>query len=171
MEIKIIDLKVEKLKRNSFKPYGEIIKKNKNEVPSFSNKDVNLWSCVEYLNMGGGLSQIYWLELVNRGNFICDNLECHEQFTEVFVPVKGQTIIVLCNSNNNGTLNLDEIKAFFLDGTESITIRPNIYHNICFPLYKNTEFIHITRGKSSKLNGTTKINTVKKYGIQFDLIL
>jgi len=139
--MKTIEIKVEELKKESFKPYGDIIDVP-DASPDCSNDELDLYCGISEVKIDQGTGQFCWLHVKSRRPFICNNFECHKNTSEAMIPVSGQSIVLV--AANNPTSNLpdsDSIKAFFVDGTKGFNFRPNVWHWLPYPLSKQASFI------------------------------
>jgi len=74
--MKLVEIKIEELTGESFKPYGEIIGVPHTK-PDFSNDELNLWCGIDEVKVNKGVGQFCWLNVKSRRPFVCNNFECH----------------------------------------------------------------------------------------------
>jgi len=117
--MKLVEIKIEELTGESFKPYGEIIGVPHTK-PDFSN------------------DELCWLNVKSRRPFVCNNFECHINTSEAMIPVLGQSVVVVALPDNNSvSSNLPDpksIKAFFIDGSKGFNFKPKVWHCLIYLL-------------------------------------
>lgn len=145
----LLEINVRSLSEKEFHSYGSIIYKSKNNI-DFSNDLINIYSCVDKVELYDGDIQICLLEVKWPRRFICEKLECHKKCNEIFIPMNGQSLFVVARSDNEGNPDFGSLKVFYLDCTRGLCIKPQIWHWIPFPLFKNVYFTLITRKQTAK---------------------
>jgi len=112
--MKILNLK---LMQKLFQPFGRILENLPNEIPEVSEKG-NFNFYVIFKEFAEGW-QIGYLEQMGKN---LKELECHPTTPEVFVPIKGKSILLL--SVKPG----EEIVAFKLD--KPIILNRGVWHGV-----------------------------------------
>jgi len=112
--MKIITLE---LMQKLFQPFGRILENLPTEIPEVSEKDIfNFYVIFKEFAEGW---QIGYLEQMGKA---LKALECHPTTPEVFIPLKGESILLLSNKPE------EEIVAFKLD--KPIVLNRGIWHGV-----------------------------------------
>lgn len=171
--LNLIELKVERLDKNNFAPYGEIIGSQKVKA-DLENEDIAFYpgvSNIELTKNGGMLS---WLEIKKPREFICENLERHLNCTECLIPFGGSSIIVTALSKNindpKSPFDIESSKAFFIDGSTAINFKKGVWHWAPFPISLKAFFIVVFE-KETHINDLEIIDLKKDYSTTIKLML
>jgi|LDZT01.1.fsa_nt_gi ureidoglycolate lyase len=135
-----VEIKVEELNRESFKPYGDIIDVP-DTIPDSSNNELDLWCGISEVKIDEGVSQFCWLNVKSKRPFICNNFECHKSTSEAMIPISGQSIVLVANNSDSDLPVRDTTKAFFVNGRKGFNFKPNVWHWLPYPLSKQASFI------------------------------
>ena len=87
-------------------------------------------------------SKFSWFKVKHRNDFKYSNIERHSNTSEALIPIKGQSIILVGLPEKEGTgdvVQKDSLKAFYIDGSKGINLKPDIWHWIPFPLESEVE--------------------------------
>lgn len=82
--MKLVEIKIEELTGEAFKPYGEIIDVPHTK-PDFSNDELDLWCGIDEVKVDKGASQFCWLNVKSQRPFVCNNFECHINTSEAII--------------------------------------------------------------------------------------
>lgn len=122
---------------DSFAPYGSIIQKPER------GGDVER----DYLSWWGGLYDLDFEEqaslgvlTIKRRPFVVDQLERHIKAVEVFLPLKGVSLMPFADP-----ADINRCEAFIVDGTVGLVIDRGVWHFPPFPVTGEMEFILIVR--------------------------
>ena len=74
--MKLVEIKIEELTGESFKPYGKIIDVPHTK-PDFSNDKLDFWCGIDEIKIDKGVGRFCCLNVKSRRPFLCNNLECH----------------------------------------------------------------------------------------------
>lgn len=143
--MKRVEIKIEELTEESFKPYGNIVDVPKRK-PDYSNDDSDLWCEISEVKANQAAYQFCWLDVKRQRPFLCNHLECHLSTSETMIPISGQSIVVaaLPAELNAASLSLPDpksMKAFFIDHSKGFIFKPRVWHWLPYPLSKKASFI------------------------------
>ena len=171
--MKKVEIKVESLNYKSFVPYGKILGPSENK-PTFSSNEFDLWFGIDNVESNEGIAQFCWFEVKERRPFICDKFERHLKCSEAMIPVSGQSIIIVSLSKNNtddtASLDLETLKAFYLDGTKGINLKPGVWHWIPYPVSNQAHFILVLREGTDK-DDLEIMDLNKKFDLSIKFVL
>ena len=138
----MIEVQVEKLTEESFKEFGTVIG---GQVNAPSSEDIyDFWPDLDVVSTLKEDATLSLFVVKKQRPFICSTLERHTDCSEAVIPIEGPSIAVFTLSDKNGDLpDIKSAKAFFLDGSRSINIKPGIWHWIPFTLSEKSSFIVI----------------------------
>lgn len=145
----IKEIKVSKLERKSFSPYGTIISKPDSK-PYMSNVEFDFWLGIDDIIVKDEIPQINWFTIKSNPSFICSKFERHVNFTTTIIPVIGQCIMVFSLSKGNKKREsilpeINSIKAFYFDGTKGVNLKPGTLFWNRYPLTTEASFIVILK--------------------------
>jgi len=138
--MKLIEVKVEEMSRESFKSYGDVIDMPDTK-PDCSDDKLDLWCGISEVKIDQGTSQFCWLNVKSRRPFTCNNFECHKNTSEAMIPVSGQSIVLVANNSASNLPDRNTIKAFYVDGSKGFNFKPSVWHWLPYPLSKQASFI------------------------------
>lgn len=171
--MKLVEIKIEELTGESFKPYGEIIDVPHTK-PDFSNDELDLWCGIDEVKIDKGVSQFCWLNVKSQRPFLCNNLECHINTSEAMIPVLGQSVLVVALPDNKSvSSNLPDpksIKAFFVDGSKGFNFKPQVWHWLPYPLSTKASFILLFK-KGTPEEDLQIVNLNEELGLSIKIIL
>lgn len=171
--MKVIEIKIEELTIESFKPYGEVLEKPHTK-PNFSNEKLDLWCEIGEIKIDKGPSQFCWLNVKSQRPFVCDNLECHVNTSEAMIPVSGQSIVVVALPDNKSTSfnlpNPKSIKAFYSDGSKGFNFKPKVWHWLPYPLSTKASFILLFK-KGTQEKDLQVIKLSEEFNLSVKLVL
>lgn len=167
MKIKNHEINVLPLTRESFLPFGEVLlpsdnkidnidllssgyAKMSNEVPSDRLNDfdvLNYWG--DIANISQEPMRLGYLRPKKRP-LIVSWFERHVKGTQSFIPLGGKPSIFVVakgneNNNKDALPDLSLAKAFYLDGSSGLNIKPGTWHWTPFPIEDECDFIIIVR--------------------------
>jgi ureidoglycolate lyase len=145
-----IKIKAEILKVETFKPFGNVV-----DVPATrplaSNEALDYWDMVAEL--GTENFEVGFLVTKQRP-FEFKNMERHTKTVEMFIPLKGVSILPVAPpievENPNALPPVDKVKAFILDGAKAIIMKKGTWHWAPFPLSETATFTIILRKDTVK---------------------
>jgi len=171
--MKLIEIKIEELTEEFFKPYGEIIDAPHTK-PDFSNDELELWCGIDEVKVDKGASQFCWLNVKSQRPFLCNNLECHINTSEAMIPVLGQSVVVAALPGNysasSNLPDLKSIKAFFVDGSKGFNFKPRVWHWLPYPLSTKANFILIFK-KGTPGEDLHIVNLNEEFDLSIKIIL
>jgi len=170
--MKLIEIKIEELTEEFFKPYGEIIDVPHTK-PDFSNDELDLWCGIDEVKADKGTSQFCWLNVKSKRPFLCNNLECHINSSEAMIPVLGQSVVVVALPDNpvsSNQPNPKSIRAFFVDGSKGFNFKPRVWHWLPYPLSTKASFILLFK-KGTPEEDLNIVNLNEKFGLSIKLVL
>jgi ureidoglycolate lyase len=172
-KMKLVEIKIEELTGESFKPYGDIID-IPNRKPDFSDDDSDLWCGIGEVKVEKGASQFCWLDVKRQRPFLCNNLECHINTSETMIPVSGQSVVVVALPEQDSvSLNLPDpksIKAFFVNGSKGFNFKPRVWHWLPYPLSTKASFILLFK-KGTPEEDLRILNLNKECDLSIKIIL
>ncbi len=170
---KVIELKVNRLDKKAFEPYGEIIGPQKGK-PELETDDIDFYPQIGNMELSKPFGGFCWLEVKRPRQFICENLERHLKCTEAFIPFSGSTIFVIALSENmkdpKSPIAIDSIKAFFMDGSLAVNLKKGVWHWIPFPISDKASFIIVFEKETHK-EDCEIVDLKEKYNLSVKLIL
>lgn len=167
-----IELKIKKINENSFKKYGKVLDIPKNK-PTHSDKCFDIWMGFEDIFTKNNKSKFSWFKVKYRNDFGCINIERHLNTSEALIPIKGQSIIIVGLPGIKGSgeiVEKDSLRAFYIDGTKGINLKPGIWHWIPYPLDNEADFLLIFADKTDK-DDCEIIDLKEKMGIELKIVL
>lgn len=168
----ITELKIKKLSKNSFKKYGEILGIPKNK-PTHSNKCFDIWMGLEDIITKNNKPKFSWFKVKYRNDFRCVNIERHLNTSEALIPMRGQSIIIVGLSGikkSGEIIKKDSLRAFYIDGTKGINLKPGVWHWIPFPLDREADFLLIFADKTEN-DDCEIVNLKEKMDIELRIAL
>lgn len=172
-EIKVMEIKINRLNKKAFAPYGEIIGPQKVK-PDVENDDLVFYaglSDIELTKQGGIFC---WLDIKRSRQFICENLERHLKCSETFIPFVGSSIFVVGLSENikdiRSPIDVESIKAFFIDGSLAVNVKKGVWHWLPFPITEKASFILVIE-KETHIKDLEIIDLKKNYNLSVKPIL
>jgi ureidoglycolate hydrolase len=171
--VKVIELKVERLTGKAIAPYGEIIGKPAAK-PAIDNDDMSFSpgeSKLELAHKGGMFSL---LQIKRPRPFICENLERHLNCTEALIPLCGQTICVVALSKDmkdpKSPIDINSAKAFIMDGTLAVNLKVGAWHWIPYPISESASFVVVFE-KDTHVEDLEIVDLKKDYNVSLQFIL
>ena len=129
------------LTEENFKPYGTVIRRPQREG------DVER----DYLSWWGGLYDLDFNDTASMGilsikrrPFIVDQLERHMKAVEIFVPLRGVSIMPFADPKD-----ITKCETFIIDGSVSIIIDKGVWHFPPFPVTEEMEFMLTVRKETA----------------------
>lgn len=167
MNIKNIEIIPEKLTKESFSPFGDVLEPEGDRI---DNKDflkhgyANMSDDVPIERVDNFDVLDYWGQIANisqepmRFGYLRPKkralevswLERHVKGTQTFIPIGGnESIITVGKANNNNDPEalpiLTSIKAFYLKGDKGVNLSPGTWHWTPFPINSISDFIILVR--------------------------
>ena len=171
--MKSIEIKIEELTEEFFKPYGKIIDVPHTK-PDFSNDELDLWCGIDEVKADKGTGQFCWLNVKSKRPFLCNNLECHINSSEAMIPVSGQSVVVVALPDNNSVSSNQpdpkSIRAFFVDGSKGFNFKPKVWHWLPYPLSTKASFILLFK-KGTPEEDLNIVNLNEKFDLSIKLVL
>lgn len=128
-------IRVEPLTAEAYAPYGWVF----GEQPEPGRRDwiesdnVRFWHEHDFLTGQGGVTEFVWVTYKPREPVVT-RVEAHRLTEQAIVPVSGHPILHLVAPPNDDPLaagivpDLSRAKAFLMDGTKGICMRPGTWH-------------------------------------------
>lgn len=164
-----VEIKVEELNSDTFKPYGDIIDVPDTK-PDCSNDELDLWCGISEVKIDQGVSHFCWLNVKSKRPFICTNFERHKNTSEAMIPISGQSIVLVANNSDSDLPDRETIKAFFVDGTKGFNFKTNIWHWLPYPLSTKADFILIFK-KGTPDNDLHVVNIKEALDLSIKIVL
>jgi len=126
--MRTVILKVQKMTRESFAPFGVLI-------DSRGAVEVDL-----------GQAQCLTGATAERRPFAFEFMARHKQTMQVFSPLVGsQCVIAVAPPNESGTPDVEKVTAFFVDGRLPYAYRRGTWHTPPFPVAEWASFLVVDR--------------------------
>jgi ureidoglycolate lyase len=126
--VRLIDIQL--LTEESFRPYGWLLGKNiqlDGSVPAFTNADIDFWHEHTFDPGSEGETEVLWVNYRNAQRAL-STLEVHRLTQQAVVPLTGEIIQVVALSQEDGSLDLDSVRAFRVREGEGICMRAGCWH-------------------------------------------
>jgi ureidoglycolate lyase len=113
-----------------FRPYGWLLGKGispDSSLPAFKSSEIEF--CQEHLFDPGpqGEIEVLWVIYRNRSRQV-PSLEVHRLTQQAIVPLTAEIIHVVASSNEDGSPDMDSIRAFRIGVGQGICMRPGCWH-------------------------------------------
>ncbi len=143
---KVIFLQPEKLTKEKFQPYGEIIEAE-GEFKIINQGNGKKWNNLVkfdmfhdkgYVNLG-----------ILRTKYIdplFDQMERHLYTSQIFIPLNGGRSIVVVAQSSEQFPDPQTVKAFLMEGNQGVSFNRKVWHHTLFPLNEVQDYILIMRG-------------------------
>lgn len=164
--LRSINVPVQHLTEEKFRPYGRVIAKPKELTPTVSNEILSYWDDIVTLKTENPIS-IGFLE-VRKRPFILDKLERHKETWEILAPLQGLSILPLAPSGGND-IPCEKIESFIITGDDVIMLNEGVWHWAPFPLTSTATFIVMFKEHTPKTD--LKVRDLSEYGIEATLQL
>ena len=134
-------LKPQKLTDGNFKPFGWVLKKP-DQALDIESPYLRYWHNTVDLSNLGGLGMMGFMQ-VKRVPIICETLLILFHSIEMYISLDGKPCIVFVapsKADNAKEPDLAAVKAFYIEGGESVIINEGIWHWSPFPLTEDADF-------------------------------
>ncbi|MHB8277965.1 MAG: ureidoglycolate lyase [Candidatus Humimicrobiaceae bacterium] len=172
-DVKVIELKVERLTREVIAPYGEIIGQI-GAKPDIDNEDMSFFPGLSNLELTHNGGMFSFLDIKRPRPFICENFERHVNCTEALIPLGGQSICVFALSKDmkdpKSPVDFNSAKAFFMDGSLAVNLKIGAWHWIPYPISEKASFVVVFE-KDTHKKDLEIIDLKKDYKVSLKLIL
>jgi len=168
-----INVKVEKLTEDSFKPFGDLIGMNKRE-PNYSNEAVSYWTGFSFAGDMLNTVEINWAEIKEPKPFSCTSLEKHFYTAETIIPMKGHSICLFGLSRDSekddSEIDFGSFKAFILNNDCCVNIKIGVWHTQPWILSRMASFVVLVR-KDTQEKDLVITDLLKDYNKTINIIL
>jgi ureidoglycolate lyase len=123
-------INIQPLTAESFRPYGWILGKTINldgSIPAFSNTETDFWQEHIFDSGVGGETQVLWVDYRNKKRELC-SLEMHKFTQQAVIPLTGEIIQIVAESQHDGSPQLASIRAFRIQVGKGICMRAGCWH-------------------------------------------
>jgi ureidoglycolate hydrolase len=172
-DVKVIELKVERLTSKAVAPYGEIIGQI-GAKPAIDNEDMSFYPGLSNLGLTRKGGMFSFLDIKRPRPFICENFERHINCTEALMPLGGQSICVFALSKDmkdpKSPVDINSAKAFIMDGTLAVNLKIGAWHWIPYPISESASFVVVFE-KDTHLEDLEIIDLKKDFNVSYKLIL
>jgi ureidoglycolate hydrolase len=147
------EIRIQRLTRAAFKPFGTFLGKTETVAPSAKRKDLTAWLNIsDFLDLHSKGS-IGFLEVYRQEKFSLGTLEYHEKCAEAFLPLSGASVLVVAPLGREmGILNEEEIQAFLLDGTSGVFIPKGVWHWAPLAISDKADFLMLQNSDMVEIN-------------------
>ena len=138
-------LKVEKLSSRGFEEFGQVLGPREDlGDPRISDEWCKSWIGISDLMDLGSVpgKQVAYLR-VHATPKTCDQVEMHETSAEGLIPLEGESVIVatLSDPADPNRPDMSRMKAFYLDGSSGVLMRPGTWHALPWKLTDIATFL------------------------------
>jgi len=124
---------VARLTRETFGGLGTVVPSEPGREPDVVREGLRFWDRAGAMSIPGEV-EMGILEL-SAQPFVFDSMERHVDTPEMFVPLKGVSVMPIgLGSGPDGFPSPDEIRGFLIDPGVSIIMNPGVWHWIPYPL-------------------------------------
>lgn len=135
------------LDSESFKKYGQIIKKPY-EGPDRCVDSHKYWDKFLDMDLSNSPAEMGFSRALHRP-FRVASLECHRKATQTFIPFStGAGILVVASDNPKRNKNLptpSDVNALLLDGSVGYHLFKGTWHQAIFPFGEKADYIMVVR--------------------------
>ena len=143
---KIVEINVEKLNKEKFLPFGEIIEA-KGDYKIINQGNGKKWNNLVNMDMYQDEGKVNLGILRTKIlEFTFSQMERHLFTSQIFVPLGGGKSIVAVAPVSEYYPNPDEVKAFIMNGNQGISFNRKVWHHSLFPIKDEQEYILMMRG-------------------------
>ena len=140
------EIAAEPLRREAYRPYGELIAADSRLRPASANAGTALrydhLGALENLRPGKAVPNlcVFRAQPFAGNPFVIRLLERHRHSTQLFIPMAGaeRYLVVVCEGNE--APDLRTLKAFMARTAQGITYRPGVWHHPLVALDHPTDF-------------------------------
>jgi ureidoglycolate hydrolase len=138
-------IKVEQLTETNFAAFGNVLGASDMKRPNLTDAMSNVWLGLSDL-MGIGSTagkQITFLHIHSKPAKN-DKIEKHETSAEAFIPMEGTSILMVVPAeavDGKGRPNMSKCRAFLMDGSKGILMKPGTWHAVPYPLSDEATYI------------------------------
>ena len=143
---KMITICPEKLTKENFAPYGEVIEA-KGEFKIINQGNGKKWNNLVHFdmyhdngNVNLGILKTKYLD------FVFDQMERHLYTSQIFIPLAGGKSIVAVAPVSDQYPDPQEVKAFFMEDNQGVSFDRKVWHHSLFPLNEEQDYILMMRG-------------------------
>lgn len=159
-------LSIEKLKKEKFNKYGEIIS-IKDIKPKIEEENFTFWNELAIMDPKGPIDFAF-LEVVKRENNY-KTLERHVKTGEAYIALDENCILFLTLTKNEQP-DFDTAKAFLIEAGKGVILSKNTWHWLPYPLADSAHLLVLSR-KGTLENDLEKINIKNEFNKTFKLKL
>jgi ureidoglycolate lyase len=130
-----MQIKVEILTQDAFQSFGRVLGEPEDISPTLSDAVSNVWLGFSDL-MGIGEKpgqQATFLKIHTRPG-LYDKMEKHESSAEVFIPLQGQSILLVAPRKEVDRPVMDQARAFLMDGSKGVLMHAGTWHAVPYTL-------------------------------------
>jgi ureidoglycolate lyase len=144
-------LKLEPATAEALKPFGQILGLQSGVAPlklGFYEDKVEIRKPVDFVS---DETTEFTLATIHRREPTVQYIERHFKHTQMFIPLGGKPFVAVMAPPTDGEMpNLDEIRAFYFDGTAGFAMHIGTWHEFPFAIGDNTNVIVVLRGETTR---------------------
>lgn len=148
---RIREVKVEPATSEAVAPFGQILGITDHVKPlptGFYEGKVTVYRPVDFQS---DEETELTLATVDRREMRVQWMERHFKHTQTFIPLEGKPfVVVLAPPNDKELPNLDQVRAFLLDGSCGLTMKKGTWHEFPFALVDHSNVIVILRRETTR---------------------
>jgi ureidoglycolate lyase len=171
---KIIQVRSEILTPETFEPdYGEVLYSK--GPPDIDWPELLHWDKVGEPHLVSSGNLVFAILRMKRRPFEFEVIERHVKCSQAFIPIGGTaSVFVLAPPTDpddpDSLPDLNNLKAFILDGTMGINLAAGTWHHDPFPLGEYADFVLLHRVELGD-DDLGKVNIKDKLGISFQVLM
>jgi len=144
----IQQIRIQPLTAEAFAPFGEIIACNGNDFFHINDAHTERYHALSMTQADGGSIGISIFRNIKKTELPCEisMLERHPIGSQAFIPMQGQSFLVVVAPNLNAEQpDLDQIHAFISNGQQGVNYRAGTWHHPLLTLEAPSDFTVIDR--------------------------
>jgi ureidoglycolate lyase len=139
---------VQTITRELFAPYGDMIEPNSDSSDLINSGSVQRFRDLSRIHLLGPDSQacvhIYRAKAMHEP-MILYQMERHPFGSQLFMPLNGQSFIMVVTPRASSKPMLHELCAFLVDGGRGVNLLPGIWHHSLLSLAADSDFLVVER--------------------------
>jgi len=138
-------IKVERLTEKNFAEFGNVLGASEAKKPNIQDEISNVWLGLSDL-MGIGSTKANHITFLQIHSKPAKNnkIEKHQTSAEAFIPMQGTSILMVVPAeaaNSKGLPDMTRCRAFLMDGSKGVIMKPGTWHTVPYPLTDEATYI------------------------------
>lgn len=164
-------IKVETLTEKSFVAFGKVLGQPDTDAPNLTDALANVWlGMSDLMGIGSQPARHVTFLSIHSKPAKNDKIEKHETSAEAFIPLEGTSILMVAPAEaitSNGGPDMRQCRAFLMDGSKGVLMRPGTWHAVPYPLTEKATYIVLVDDAIIPKNDL-HINTIEDVEFCFD---